>query len=241
MASVSSLESAEERAGAIRTMFSAIAPTYDFLNRVLSFGVDGAWRRRLVARLPPGGDRVLDLACGTGDVALAAAAARPGARIFGTDFSLPMLRGAKQKVARRTGSEILLQNGSAEELPFRGECFDAVTIAFGIRNVVRREKALSEIRRVLKPGGSLLILDFSLPRNAAVRAVYGFYFRRLLPLVGGLLSGNFQAYDYLPRSVEGFPAREDFARTMEEQGFKGVEYQEFTLGVATLYCATKPR
>ncbi|MBE0617541.1 MAG: class I SAM-dependent methyltransferase, partial [Proteobacteria bacterium] len=125
-----------ERARSIRAMFSAIAPTYDLLNRLLSFGVDRSWRRALVARLPAGAPRVLDLACGTGDVILAALAARPDARVYGADFSLPMLRGALPKLAGAgAGRGVLLQNASAEDLPYRDRVFDAVTIAFGIRNV----------------------------------------------------------------------------------------------------------
>lgn len=226
-----------EEAGAqgVRRMFSAIAPTYDLLNRILSFGVDESWRRKLAARLPQGELRVLDLACGTGDVALAVASARPGARLFGADFALPMLVGAGKKARGR----VLLQNASAEDLPYRSESFDAVTMAFGIRNVVRRERALAEIVRVLRPGGTALLLDFSLPPNPLVRAGYGFYFHRLLPLVGGLISGNFRAYRYLPRSVAAFPSRPDFAKIMAEQGLAKVLYEDLTLGIATLYQGTK--
>lgn len=232
---------AVERARTIRAMFSAIAPTYDLLNRLLSFGVDGAWRRALAARLPPGEPLVLDVACGTGDVTLAALRARPGARVRGADFSLPMLRGALPKLARAgAGERVTLQNASAEELPYRDEVFDAVTIAFGIRNVVRRERALGEFFRVLKPGGHALILDFSLPPNPLVRAGYGFYFHRVLPFVGGLVSGNFRAYRYLPRSVAEFPPRGEFCRLLEDQGFDQVRFEDFTLGVATLYQGTKP-
>ena len=231
----------EERARAVRAMFSAIAPTYDRLNRLLSFGVDGSWRRRLVRRLPQGPIRILDLACGTGDVSLAAAAARGQSHILGADFSLPMLRGAAPKLARTGLAErILLQNASAEDLPYRDGSFDAVTIAFGIRNVIRRQRALGEMHRVLRPGGVALILDFSIPPNPLVRKVYGFYFHRVLPFVGGMLSGNFDAYRYLPRSVEGFPSRPDFAALMEGAGFSGVAYEDLTMGVATLYRGVRP-
>jgi demethylmenaquinone methyltransferase/2-methoxy-6-polyprenyl-1,4-benzoquinol methylase len=223
------------RAEAVRRMFGAIAPTYDLLNRILSFGVDESWRRRLAARLPSSELRVLDLACGTGDVAFAIAAARRPSTLFGADFALPMLKAARSKAARRGAGPLLLQNASAEDLPYRSDSFDAVTIAFGIRNVIRRERALGEIVRVLKPGGISLVLDFSLPPNPLIRALYGFYFHRLLPLVGGLISGNFSAYRYLPRSVEAFPPRQEFARMMEEQGLRRVAYEDLTLGIATLY------
>jgi demethylmenaquinone methyltransferase/2-methoxy-6-polyprenyl-1,4-benzoquinol methylase len=222
-------------------MFSAIAPTYDLLNRLLSFGVDARWRRNLVAHLPAEGPRVLDLACGTGDVALEAALARRGSLVCGVDFSLPMLRRARTKSAQQgLANRILLQNASAEDLPFRSAAFDAVTMAFGIRNVVRRERALGEIFRVLKPGGRALILDFSLPPNPLIRAAYGFYFRRLLPLVGGLISGNFAAYRYLPESVAEFPPRQEFVHSMEGQGYAEVGWEDLTLGVATLYRGVRP-
>lgn len=232
---------AGERSRKIQGMFSAIAPTYDLLNRVLSCGVDGAWRRTLAAHLPQGQSRVLDLACGTGDVAVTAARQREGARIFGADFSLGMLRGAAPKLhRRRLAHRVCLQNASAEDLPFRDAAFDAVTIAFGIRNVVRRGRALGEMRRVLKPGGTVLILDFSLPPNPLVRSLYGVYFHRVLPFLGGLISGNSAAYRYLPESVAGFPPRAEFCLMLEDVGFTRVAFRDLTLGVATLYWGSKP-
>jgi demethylmenaquinone methyltransferase/2-methoxy-6-polyprenyl-1,4-benzoquinol methylase len=232
---------AAEKARAIQGMFSAIAPTYDRLNRLLSCGVDAFWRRRMVSRLPRGPIRVLDLACGTGDVSIAAAHRRERARVFGADFSMGMLRGAPPKLAReRLTRRVCLQNASAEDLPYRDQVFDAVTMAFGIRNVVRRERALGEMRRVLKPGGKALILDFSLPPNPLVRALYGVYFHRVLPFLGGLVSGNFAAYKYLPESVAGFPPREEFAAMMRTAGFAPVAHQDLTLGVATLYRGERP-
>jgi demethylmenaquinone methyltransferase/2-methoxy-6-polyprenyl-1,4-benzoquinol methylase len=231
-----SSDAAAEKTRAIRRMFGAIAPTYDLLNRLLSFGVDARWRRAMVARLPSGPIRVLDLACGTGDVAVTIVRERPEAQVCGGDLSLPMLRGAVAKIRRwRMEDAVKFQALSAEDLPYRDHSFDAVTIAFGIRNVVRRDRALREMARVLKPGGSALLLDFSLPPHPLVRAVYGFYFHRMLPLLGGLVSGNFAAYRYLPKSVEGFPPRAEFAALMEECGFGEVSYRDFTLGVATLY------
>lgn len=230
-----------ERAQSVRDLFSAIAPTYDLLNRVLSLGVDRRWRRAMVAHVPAGPIRVLDLACGTGDVALEIARARPQAQISGADFTLGMLRAARPKIrAAGRGDRISLQGASAEDLPYPEGTFDAVTMAFGIRNVVGRERALAEIRRVLKPGGEALILDFSLPPNPVVGALYGLYFHRLLPVLGGLVSGDFGAYRYLPASVQGFPPREVFAKMMEEQGFSGVTHRDLTLGVATLYRGRHP-
>jgi len=234
------MHDADERTRAVRKMFGAIAPTYDLLNRLLSFGVDVRWRREMVAALPENPRRVLDLACGTGDVALEILRAHPDVTISGGDLALPMLRGALPKVRRRQAEDaISFQALSAEELPYKDGVFDAVTIAFGIRNVSRRDRALREMARVLRPGGRALLLDFSLPRNPVIRALYGFYFHRVLPLLGGLVSGNFAAYRYLPKSVADFPPRDDFAGLMEASGFTGVGYRDFTLGVATLYVGTK--
>jgi len=222
-------------------MFGAIAPTYDLLNRLLSFGVDTRWRRGMVSRLPSGRPlRVLDLACGTGDVAVEIVQNRPDALVFGGDLTLPMLKAGTPKILRRRMDDaVTFQCLSAEDLPYASESFHAVTIAFGIRNVARRERALAEMARVLKPGGQTLILDFSLPENPPVRFLYGLYFHRVLPLLGGLVSGNYAAYRYLPRSVEGFPPRPDFARMMRDAGFASVEWTDFTMGVATLYVGVK--
>jgi demethylmenaquinone methyltransferase/2-methoxy-6-polyprenyl-1,4-benzoquinol methylase len=230
------MEDPRERARCIQGMFSAIAPTYDLLNRLLSFGIDVRWRRGLADGVPRTAVRVLDLACGTGDVTREVVRARPSCDVFAADFTYSMLRTARPKLAQKgRDRHVHFQCASAEALPYRDRSFDAVTMAFGIRNVVHREVALAEIRRVLRPGGAALPLDFSVPPNALVRTAYGFYFHRLLPLLGGLVSGNFEAYRYLPRSVEGFPRREVFARLMEEQGLIRVTRRDLTLGVATLY------
>ncbi len=231
---------AADRTRAVRSMFGAIAPTYDLLNRILSFGVDVGWRRKMVAKLPTGKTRMLDLACGTGDVAIEIMHYRPQAQVFGGDITIPMLKAGVPKIVKhRMEDAICFQALSAEELPYRDESFDAATIAFGIRNVSRREVGLAEMARVLKPGGRVLILDFSLPRNAFVRFFYGMYFHRVLPLLGGIVSGNMEAYKYLPRSVEGFPPRERFAEMMGEAGFGEVRYTDFTCGIATLYEGVK--
>lgn len=234
-------EEAAERTRTVKRMFGAIAPRYDLLNRLLSFGVDTGWRRKMVAKLPVGTLKVLDLACGTGDVAIEILRARPDSKVFGADLSLGMILAGKPKIARRLMEDaILLTAASAEELPYPDSSFHAMTIAFGIRNVTRREVALAEIGRVLKPGGRALILDFSLPKNPVIAALYGMYFHRVLPLLGGLVSGNFEAYRYLPKSVENFPPREKFAKMMEEAGFAEVGWTDFTMGVATLYEGEKP-
>lgn len=229
-------EEAAEKTRSVKKMFGAIAPRYDLINRLLSFGIDVGWRRKMVSGLPRGGIRVLDLACGTGDVSIEIMRQRPQAKIIGGDLSLPMLLAGKPKIRKRfLDDAISLAALSAEELPFPDATFDAVTIAFGIRNVARRDVALSEMARVLKPGGGVFILDFSLPLNPMVRALYGLYFHRVLPLLGGIVSGNLEAYRYLPKSVAGFPPREVFVEMMEKAGFKDVSHEDYTLGVATLY------
>lgn len=232
-------EEAAERTRTVKKMFGAIAPRYDLLNRLLSFGVDVGWRRAMVSRLPHGRLKVLDLACGTGDVSIEILRARPDSLVYGADLSLGMILAGKPKIAKRMMEDaILLTAASAEELPYPDSSFDAMTIAFGIRNVTRRDVALAEVRRVLKPGGKALILDFSIPKNPLVAALYGMYFHRVLPLLGGIISGNFEAYRYLPKSVENFPPRENFAQMMETAGFGGVGWTDFTMGVATLYEGT---
>lgn len=190
----------------------------------------------MVASLPVGPVRVLDLACGTGDVSIEIMRQRPEARVFGGDLSLPMLIAGKPKIKDRFLDDVITLTAlSAEELPYPDASFDAITIAFGIRNVARRDIALAEMARVTKPGGEVFILDFSLPLNPFVRALYGLYFHRVLPLLGGIVSGNLEAYRYLPKSVAGFPARHVFSEMMGKAGFKEVSHEDYTLGVATLY------
>jgi len=219
-------------------MFDRIAPRYDLLNRLLSFRRDVAWRRALVHALPAGeGLRVLDLATGTGDVLLSLCA-EPGkiARGVGLDKSGGMIARGREKIAHAPQASALnLVRGDACDLGFADETFDAVTIAFGIRNVPDVPAALREIRRVLRPGGRALILEFSLPRNALLRAGYLAYFRHVLPRVGGVVSGDAQAYRYLNESVEAFPYGEAFLALMRAAGFARVQAAEQSFGIATLY------
>ncbi len=228
----------ENRAQAIRDMFSAIAPRYDFLNRLLSFGIDQGWRRTLVRiALREETDAILDVACGTGDISLALWRKAPRARIVGLDFSQAMLDLAKVKIERaQAGIELVA--ASAEELPFPEVDFDLLTIAFGIRNVVDKKKALAEFYRVLKPNGYLAILEFSQPHAAWLRDLYNFYFFKVLPLVGGLFARR-SAYRYLPESVAKFPSRDEFSGWLKEAGFRKCRYHSLTFGIATLYVAEK--
>jgi demethylmenaquinone methyltransferase/2-methoxy-6-polyprenyl-1,4-benzoquinol methylase len=223
-------------------MFAAIAPRYDFLNRLLSLGIDNRWRRAAVEKiLCPDGGTVLDIATGTGDMVLASAAGTNGSvRLVGTDFCGEMVEIARTKIrASLYRSRISLTIASCEELPFRDASFDGATIAFGIRNVADRERGLREICRVLKPGGRLVVLEFSTPRSACFRPLYGLYLRRLLPAVGGLFS-NFNAYSYLPESVRAFPGREAFEKLMTGAGFAHTCHTDLSFGIVTLFQGEKP-
>lgn len=229
----------ESRSDAIRDMFSAIAPRYDFLNRLLSLGIDRGWRRSLTRMaLKSNTKAILDVACGTGDVSLALRQKVPTARIVGLDFSPEMLALAEVKIERER-ADIELLAASAEDLPFPAADFDLLTIAFGIRNVVDKKKALAEFDRVLKSGGRLAVLEFSQPDYAWLRSLYNFYFFKILPLIGGLFAKR-SAYRYLPDSVAKFPSRDEFVAWLKEAGFKDCRYHRLTFGIATLYLAEKP-
>jgi demethylmenaquinone methyltransferase/2-methoxy-6-polyprenyl-1,4-benzoquinol methylase len=223
--------SEEQAARWVRGMFGRIAPRYDFLNHLLSFNRDRAWRRHTVARLRPVLDkpaaRVLDLCCGTGDLALELATTR--AQVHASDFCHPMLTAAAAKGCPR------LVEADALELPLRDATFDAVTIAFGFRNFANYQRGLAELRRVIKPGGTLAILEFTTPPNAVFRAGYQAYSRHILPRLGGLLSGSRDAYTYLPDSVRKFPAAPELAEDMRQAGFAQAEYEYLTCGVVALH------
>ena len=226
----------------IRDMFDAIAPRYDLLNRLLSLGIDRRWRTFAVRQLDiPAGGRVLDVATGTGDVALEIAARTPASvHIVGADFTQGMLVHGLDKLGRSPYRDrIVLVNAPCEELPHPDAVFDGVTIAFGIRNVVDRAAGLREMFRVLRPGGRVVILEFSNPRSRLFKSLYYFYFRRLLPLIGGLLSQR-SAYQYLPDSVLEFPDQETFKGMMAAAGFTGLRHYDQTFGIATVYVGVRP-
>jgi demethylmenaquinone methyltransferase/2-methoxy-6-polyprenyl-1,4-benzoquinol methylase len=225
----------------IQQMFGAIAPRYDFLNRLLSFGIDRRWRTKAVRLLKyREGSRILDVATGTGDVALEIALRTPDSvKITGADFCKEMVDlGAVKVAASPYAARIDLKVAACEDLPFANETFDSVTIAFGIRNVVDRRLGLAEMWRVTRPGGRVIILEFSTPRSLLFRQLYYFYFRRLLPVVGGLFS-RYNAYKYLPDSVLEFPSQEEFSRMMSEAGFRNIHLHELTFGIATIYVGEK--
>jgi demethylmenaquinone methyltransferase/2-methoxy-6-polyprenyl-1,4-benzoquinol methylase len=223
-------------------MFDRIAYRYDLLNRLLSFRRDVVWRKRMCKALPAGIDlKILDLATGTGDVLLGLY--KQSGRIktgVGLDKSAGMLSYGRRKLTQRNPEKALsLIRGDAMDIGTRSDVFDATTIAFGIRNVPDVPSALKEMHRVLKPGGRTLILEFSLPANPIIRTGYLFYFRHILPRIGGIVSGDFQAYRYLIETVEQFPYGEKFAILMRDAGFKNVKATPLTFGIATLYLGDK--
>ena len=230
-----------EKGRGIRDMFDRIAPRYDFLNRLLSLGIDRRWRRFAVSQLgSPDDGTILDIATGTGDMSLEIGRqTNAGVKVVGSDFTQGMLILARKKIAKSPYHDrIMLLNSSCEALPHPSGVFDGVSIAFGIRNVIDRAQGLREMARVLKPGGRGVILEFATPTHRLVRAAYLFYFLKILPWLGGLISHR-GAYQYLPDSVLEFPNRETFKAMMEEAGFKDVEVFDLTLGIATVHVGIK--
>ncbi|MBB5020715.1 bifunctional demethylmenaquinone methyltransferase/2-methoxy-6-polyprenyl-1,4-benzoquinol methylase UbiE [Desulfurispira natronophila] len=227
----------------VQQMFETIAPRYDFLNRLLSGRRDVAWRRKAVACLKwSERSSILDVATGTADVALEIARqTKENVKVVGVDFSDNMLSIGKSKVsASRYSHRINLQLADAQDLPFDEDIFDSSIIAFGIRNVPDRAKALREMVRVVRPGGRVVVLEFTTPDFAPMRALYHFYFFRLLPFIGGMVSGRRDAYEYLPESVIRFPSRDEFCQTMQAAGLEEVTCKNLTFGVACLHVGTVP-
>lgn len=233
-------QSEQEAAAWVRRMFGQVAPRYDLLNHLLSFNIDRHWRAQTVKRVAPVLARpdasVLDLCCGTGDLMLALEARREGP-VFASDFCHPMLVAAGQKLQER-GRGSKLFEADAMSLPVADGSFDLITIAFGFRNLANYERGLRELHRVLRKGGVLAILEFSQPRNGLLATGYDFYSNRVLPVLGGLLSGSREAYTYLPSSVRKFPNAEELAELMKQTGFAGVNFERMTGGIVALHLAT---
>jgi demethylmenaquinone methyltransferase / 2-methoxy-6-polyprenyl-1,4-benzoquinol methylase len=230
----------ESAARAIREMFSAIAPRYDLLNHLLSANIDKLWWRKTARSfahiLSRPGTKVLDLCCGTGDMAFALRKQGGEAEITGADFSHTMLVLASKKVS--SSQPITLVEADALQLPFADQSFDLLTSAFGFRNLADYDAGLHEIHRVLRPNGECGILEFSEPEGTLGR-VYDVYFKSVLPRIGKLISGNNGAYAYLPASVERFPAPEEMLSRMRDAGFRQVSWQPYTFGIAGLYRGTR--
>ena len=225
----------------VRDMFDNIAPTYDKLNHILSFSIDKMWRRRvvrLVRRLKP--LRVMDLATGTGDLAIKLAKRIPEARIMGVDLSEKMLAVAAEKVRRQgLDDHIALYQGDAEQLDVADGLLDVVTVAFGVRNFGNLEVGLREIWRSLRSGGHIVILEFSTPSNPIVRKLYEFYSNHIMKPVGGMLSKDQKAYDYLPDSIVEFPAPDKFIELLQSVGFEECRRRSQSCGIAQIYIARK--
>ena len=225
----------------VKKMFDNIAGKYDLLNHLLSMGIDKIWRRNLINMLEAGKPRkILDVATGTGDLAIQASKKIVDAEITGLDISTGMLEIARDKVAKKhLEDRIDFVPGDSEKMPFPEGSFDAVTVAFGVRNFENLEKGLKEMHRVLREGGEVFILEFSTPRNKIIRTVYNFYFRYLLPFIGRVTSKDPKAYKYLYESVQAFPCYEDFLALMKEAGFKSNKYKIQTLGICSIYTGKK--
>ncbi len=225
----------------IAAMFDRISPKYDRLNHLLSFNIDKAWRRKtakFAAKSRP--KTILDLATGTADLAIVLAKYNPQAHIIGVDFSEKILEIGEAKIkAQDLENQIELRSGDAATLPFEDNAFDAVTVAFGVRNFENLDKGLSEISRVLKPNGKAFILEFSMPERFPIKQLYHLYFKHILPKIGGWVSKDKNAYSYLPASVERFPKPDDFLRILSEKGLVNNGKKPLSFGIATLHWGNK--
>lgn len=224
----------------VADMFNNIAGKYDFLNHFLSLGIDKGWRKKAIREIQKVQPKnILDVATGTGDLAIAAAALKPD-KITGVDIAEQMLAVGRTKIAeKQLEGMITLQTGDSEAMPFSDNSFDAVTCAYGVRNFENLEKGLKEMSRVMRPGGKLAILEFSKPQRFPVKQLYAFYFRYILPTLGKMVSKHSTAYTYLPQSVMAFPEGKVFCDTLTRCGFKDAKARPLTLGITTLYTATK--
>lgn len=226
----------------VEAMFDNIAPTYDKLNHIMSLNIDRIWRRRVMRIVRRSkAHAIMDIATGTGDLAIAMAKKVDRTHILGIDLSEEMLAIARKKIEKQGLEErISLEKGDAENLNMVDDCtIDAATVAFGVRNFENMERGLSEIYRTLKPGGKLVVLEFSMPRNRFIRWVYSQYAHRLLPRIGAAISKDERAYTYLPDSVEEFPSPERFTEILRGVGFSSVTRRSQSFGIAYIYVATK--
>jgi demethylmenaquinone methyltransferase/2-methoxy-6-polyprenyl-1,4-benzoquinol methylase len=225
----------------VRSLFDSIAYRYDLLNHVLSGGVDFYWRRKAIQHLQDiHPKKILDVATGTADFAIAALRLQPE-KVIGIDIAEEMLKRGRSKIAKRGLGEIIsLQTGEAEQLAFEPESFDAAIVAFGARNFENLERGLSEMYRVLRRGGKIVVLEFSRPRWFPFRQLYFFYFRFILPVIGKAISRHREAYAYLPDTVMKFPEGEDFLNILRQAGFTSLEEERLTFGIATVYSGRKP-
>jgi demethylmenaquinone methyltransferase/2-methoxy-6-polyprenyl-1,4-benzoquinol methylase len=233
----------EEKTGKkeqVARMFDNISHRYDFLNHLLSMGIDKGWRKKAIRLLQPIQPKsILDVATGTGDFAIQALSLKP-TKITGIDISEGMLAVGRKKIAEKKLEQYVeLRSGDSENIPFQENNFDAVTVAFGVRNFENLDKGLSEIYRVIRPGGMVVVLEFSRPRGFPFRQLYNFYFKFILPKIGRFISSDKAAYTYLPASVEAFPDGEDFLHRLNTIGFKNTKCKALTFGISSIYTGSK--
>jgi demethylmenaquinone methyltransferase / 2-methoxy-6-polyprenyl-1,4-benzoquinol methylase len=233
-------QSSESKKQQVAKMFDNISPYYDFLNHFLSVGIDKRWRRKAVRKLlPVKPQQTLDIATGTGDLAIEASKVLPGT-ITGVDISEGMLAIGRKKINKMNLAHVInLQYGDSENLPFPDNHFNAAMVAFGVRNFENLEKGLTEINRVLKPGGKLVILEFSKPEKFPVKQFYNFYFFRILPFIGKIISRDRRAYNYLPESVAAFSSGSHFLKVLEKTGYKNTSAEPLTFGISSIYTGIK--
>ncbi|MCC9135550.1 bifunctional demethylmenaquinone methyltransferase/2-methoxy-6-polyprenyl-1,4-benzoquinol methylase UbiE [Pontibacter silvestris] len=224
----------------VAQMFDNISGKYDFLNHFLSAGIDIIWRKKAISLLESQKPKlILDIATGTADFAIEALRINPE-KITGVDISEGMLAVGREKLAKKgLSNKIELQYGDSENLPFEDNSFDAITVAFGVRNFENLAKGLAEMNRVLKPGGTAVVLEFSKPRMFPMKQLYHFYFKNILPVVGKFVSKDNAAYTYLPESVQAFPDGQDFISIFEEVGFKNTKWHSLTFGISSIYTGRK--
>lgn len=224
----------------VQKMFNTIAGSYDTLNHLLSFGIDKGWRRKLVKTMGKHNPRIiLDLATGTADLAIAASVLKPE-KIIGTDIAEEMLEIGTKKISERTLDQMIeLQKADSENLPFNNDFFDAAMVAFGVRNYENLQKGISEMCRVIKPGGYAYVLEFSKPQTFPMKQLYHFYSYYILPFIGRLVSKHGSAYTYLPESVAAFPRDEEFVQVLKKAGFAEAHFLSLSFGITNLYVARK--
>lgn len=228
--------SPEERVRGVKDIFGSITPHYDLLNRILSARRDVAWRRFAVGRVPETTERILDVATGTGDLALDLASSMPHARVVGLDFVTQMMRVAEHKTTKaRLNGRLTYVTGDATALPFPDSAFDCATIAFGLRNMPDRLTALREMARVVKPGGKVVCLEMTFPRNLGIRRFFKWYLNRVVPVGGGVVSGNSIAYRYLPDSIQDFLHPDDLEKLFREADLLSVQAFPLTFGLTYMH------
>lgn len=241
MSTVTPYNSSAGKKEQVAEMFDHIAPQYDFLNQVLSFGIHKGWRKKSVKKLLALKPKVMmDVATGTGDFAIEAVRQLHPNKIVGVDISEGMMKFGRDKVKEKKLDHIIsFESGDSENLPFEAKTFDAITVGFGVRNFANLEKGVTGMYNVLKPGGVLVVLEFSKPRKFPMKQGYQFYSRFILPVIGRIFSKDQRAYSYLPESVQAFPDGEDFLSVMKKCGFSDVQWQPLTFGIASIYTGRK--